>query len=386
MDQDRAGRVIGRVYETALDPAAWEAALDDIAGLAGADAAWMVVVAPRLGLNSVVAPRSDPGVIADYQRFWWERDPTLEATFRTPVGWITSLRDSGRDRFLGSSFYNDFWRRSGHATERLSANLIREEGAIACIGVQPSRRRDSIGTDLAGSFRLLVPHLVRSIRIGCELRRIELEREMARGGPRSAVLLVDAGCRLVAADPEAERLLACGASLRLERGTVELGTAAATRRLRALVASCRASDPALPRGGVVRAPGEGGLAVRVLPFCDPARRLGPELVRHPRATAMLCVSAPARERELAALRLRQRFGLTPAEAAVTLELARGDGRAAVAQRLGVTLATVRTHMMRVFEKVGVSRQAGLLAAIAQAGVALELIEADGAGERQVSPD
>ncbi|HET9067251.1 MAG TPA: helix-turn-helix transcriptional regulator [Amaricoccus sp.] len=382
MDHDQASRVIGRIYDTALGAATWGGLLEDIADLAEADVAWMVVVAPRLGLNTVIAPRSDPCIIEEYQRHWWARDPTLAATFAAPVGRVTSLEDSGRERFVGSEFHNDFWRRSGHATERLSANLIREDHAIACIGVQPARRRDSIGPDLAAAFRLLVPHVVRSIGIGCDLRRIELEREVARASPPGSglacVLLVDEGCSLVVADAEAERMLGKGA-VRVERGVVELGTAAATARLRRLVGSCLGGAPELPRGGEVRAPAEDGpgLAIRVVPFTDAGRRVGPEMALYPRAVAMLVVSEPAGERERAAGLLRQRFGLSPAEALVMLEIGRGDGREAVASRLGVTLATIRTHMMHVFDKVGVTSQAGLVAAMARAGI---LPEPVGPGE------
>jgi DNA-binding CsgD family transcriptional regulator len=98
---------------------------------------------------------------------------------------------------------------------------------------------------------------------------------------------------------------------------------------------------------------------------------------YPRAVAMLVVSEPAGERERAAGLLRQRFGLSPAEALVMLEIGRGDGREAVASRLGVTLATIRTHMMHVFDKVGVTSQAGLVAAMARAGI---LPEPVGPGE------
>ena len=41
--------------------------------------------------------------------------------------------------------------------------------------------------------------------------------------------------------------------------------------------------------------------------------------------------------------LRRRFGLTVAEANVALEIVQGDGREAVADRLGISMTTVRTN-------------------------------------------
>ena len=53
-------------------------------------------------------------------------------------------------------------------------------------------------------------------------------------------------------------------------------------------------------------------------------------------------------------------GLTRAEAAFLGEIVKGDGLQAAADRLGVSLATARTHLRHVFEKTGTQRQAELV--------------------------
>jgi DNA-binding CsgD family transcriptional regulator len=58
--------------------------------------------------------------------------------------------------------------------------------------------------------------------------------------------------------------------------------------------------------------------------------------------------------------LQRRFGLTPAEAALALELTKGDGMQATADRLGIRIATARTHLHRVLRKTGTTRQADLV--------------------------
>jgi pimeloyl-ACP methyl ester carboxylesterase/DNA-binding CsgD family transcriptional regulator len=57
------------------------------------------------------------------------------------------------------------------------------------------------------------------------------------------------------------------------------------------------------------------------------------------------------------------FGLTAAEARVTQQLALGLTVEEAGRELGIKLSTVRTHVQRVFGKVGVSRQPDLLRAI-----------------------
>ncbi|MGB7915137.1 MAG: helix-turn-helix transcriptional regulator [Rhodomicrobium sp.] len=66
--------------------------------------------------------------------------------------------------------------------------------------------------------------------------------------------------------------------------------------------------------------------------------------------------------------LRARYGLTAAEAALAVEICTGNGLQAAANRRGVSLATARTHLGRVFQKTGVGRQAELVRLIMQTGV------------------
>jgi len=59
--------------------------------------------------------------------------------------------------------------------------------------------------------------------------------------------------------------------------------------------------------------------------------------------------------------LRQRFDLTPAQARVAAALAAGRSAAQAAAALGISLATVRTHITVLYRKTGTSRQPALVA-------------------------
>jgi DNA-binding CsgD family transcriptional regulator len=75
---------------------------------------------------------------------------------------------------------------------------------------------------------------------------------------------------------------------------------------------------------------------------------------------LLLVTDPEQQRRTRRELLRQRFGLTAAEADLALEIARGDGRKAAATRLNIAVTTARTHLTHIFEKTGVRRQAELV--------------------------
>lgn len=68
--------------------------------------------------------------------------------------------------------------------------------------------------------------------------------------------------------------------------------------------------------------------------------------------------------------LRAAFGLTPAEARLAQELARGVGLADAALVLGIGRETARSHLEALFDKTGCRRQAALSAVLARVGLAL----------------
>jgi DNA-binding CsgD family transcriptional regulator len=60
-------------------------------------------------------------------------------------------------------------------------------------------------------------------------------------------------------------------------------------------------------------------------------------------------------------RLRQLYGLTPAEARICMLLSQGVSMPIAAQRQGVSYETARSHLKSIFSKIGVTRQTELVA-------------------------
>jgi GAF domain-containing protein len=63
--------------------------------------------------------------------------------------------------------------------------------------------------------------------------------------------------------------------------------------------------------------------------------------------------------------LRSNFGLTAAEADIALGIARGETLSALATVRGITIATARTQLKVVFEKLGAHRQSQLVALLSR---------------------
>src|SRR6185437_9215067 len=87
-----------------------------------------------------------------------------------------------------------------------------------------------------------------------------------------------------------------------------------------------------------------------------------------RPAAIVFVADPDSAPRTAQDQLRNLYRLTPAEAAVAMAIARGEGLQAVADELEISLTTARTHLQHVFEKTETRRQAELVRLIVASGL------------------
>ena len=72
--------------------------------------------------------------------------------------------------------------------------------------------------------------------------------------------------------------------------------------------------------------------------------------------------------------LRCRFGLTPAEARLALQLVAGEALRSAAVKLGISYETARTELKNIFNKTGTCRQAELVIVLVTALPRLHLTE------------
>ncbi len=68
--------------------------------------------------------------------------------------------------------------------------------------------------------------------------------------------------------------------------------------------------------------------------------------------------------------LQTRYDLTPAEATIVMRIPGSRGLKTIAEQLGISLATVRCHLQRAFEKTGTHRQAELVQLLAELGAGM----------------
>jgi DNA-binding CsgD family transcriptional regulator len=214
---------------------------------------------------------------------------------------------------------------------------------------------------------LLVPHVRRAVLIG---NVIDLQKEKAGSlsdafnGLDASVFLLDDHCRIAFSNIAAQALLDDATILRTVNNTLIAVDPHAAQVLRNVIAAASGGDGAVGANGVAiplsSQPGKNWVA-DILPLTSGARQQAGG--RHSAVAAVfvrkVSMAAPY-PTEVAA----RQFQLTPSEVRVLDAVLKVSGVPKMAEALGISQATVKTHLQSIFGKTGVRRQADLIKLVA----------------------
>lgn len=348
MHEDQFDAVVSTIYDAAIEAATWDDALIAIADALKSTQCALQFYDPK-GYGMGSAPLMDPDFLAAYRQRWRTDCPVRRASIRQPAGRVYAFDSiANREEFLQSQIYHEWWRPQNMGFGALGANLVVDGPNLAIASIYKPWGQDYT-RDERRLFGDLMAHLVRATKVN---RKMQLATMTPSAAP-SDVLLVDLdGAILMGGDESCARLARAGIlshdgirhRLSTRDGSIEKLISEASKR----------------RGGACRITGRDGseLTVEVVPVPESDGRRFPWLAAD-RPTAFVHIADRAAALTARRERIAEAHGLTQAESAVALEIAKGDGRAATAQRLGIRETTVRSHLTSIFEKVGVHRQAEL---------------------------
>jgi DNA-binding CsgD family transcriptional regulator len=369
--KDKVLDLVGSIYDAALDPQLWPDILNRIGDAVGGPQTVFGIYDPPNGLVNVHAPRTDP----DFMRSlfdWAPSNPSLPCIASYPPGKVFNGADVvSPDEFTGTAFYQDWWRPAGFSTAPLVTNLF--AGAAASGHFASHRQLNRSPSDRQKRlFAVLAQHLVRAVALQRRLHHLTIANERTLtdlDGLEQGFLLVHADARLLFVNGAARTLLDARAGLRLEAGGLSASNADEARKLSGLIGSCAVGASAATGAGgdmvLRRGAGRLPLDILVIPVQPETAMASIPSTFPQRAVAIVLVSDPETEVRARVESLRDRFGLTLAEATFALEIIKGDGRQATADRLGITVGTARSHLSKIFDKTGVRHQAELVRLLLQ---------------------
>lgn len=375
-------RVIGEIYDCAIDPAGWPVALRSMCRLVGAT------------LGSIAL--YDPIGRRTRFRIWWGESPDwpehvrrfdeiyaplmpfydamLKAEIDEPVdtGWM--IRTSGVVDFYTSEFYRG-WGEPAGLKDVVSTVILKSESQYCAFALHTPIERDLVGPSDRAVAALLGPHVRRAVVISdlLEMRAIEAHAsEQALDMLSTPIVLTNAEAQIVRANRAARDMLRAGDPILSDRGRLATHHEVVTASLRASIRQAAENEAAIGTAGLgLPAPfaDQRPALAHVLPLASPPVRTRIE----PSATAAIFIStaekALAPSSALAAL-----FELTPAEHRVLDSVLAGRNQTETAAHLGLAESTVKSHLGRIFSKTGVTGQSelGRLAERLAARLALQL--------------
>lgn len=348
--------LIEDIYESAASPEHWQATLTRLADATkSGDATMGGQTAAQVPM--LISARTDPDYVRSYAEYYHARNPMQMAVFNQPIGRpVLDRMVLAEDVLRSSEFYNDWCKPQGYLSGG-AVNLAAAGGWRATIMVSGPKVHDT------AEFKLLTrvaPHLCRAFQLNQILhqtRAMGLRAMAALEYVDRGVLVVDANGHVRSVNAIADRILGLEDGLHLKDGQLSCDIMGETTALERALAACERGVAESSGTGltVTRSATRSPLSLLCIPF--PATQWWPGAEQQ---STMIFVSDRDARLEQRSHRLRARFGLTPAEAALAWEIAKSGGRQDAATRRGVSLSTARTQLSSIFDKTGVRRQADLV--------------------------
>jgi DNA-binding CsgD family transcriptional regulator/PAS domain-containing protein len=354
--------LVGLIYDCAVDPRRWPDALDRLRrelAFATANVSLTELPSGRILLNvtsGIDAPwvARMPAYAADILELWGGPAAARSYPLDRPAV-VSHVNPSALDPPINRYLVD--WAYPQGLIDSMAIPLARDATAIGTVALGRHRDAGPIGDREIALARLLLPHLQRAAAIN---RLLEVRTTAAAqlqavlDGLATPVVLVTADRAILHANRAARTLLDAGSPLTSRANVLSATSARVARALADAVSGPPAPD--VRTHTIPARDAQGVHAVHVLPLRDAARGAG----LAPTAAAAVFVASPRASRDGVGRTAAALFGLTPAEARVFEGLAAGGTPTEIARALGVAPSTVRTHLLRLFAKTGVRRQAELV--------------------------
>ena len=356
-------QILGLIYDAVLDQTKWTAALQAIHARHGWHNATMGVLAlpaSRTVLNVAInvpsfGKHAEKGP-EEFINMWGGaahmaqmplEEPHFQSRQSDPATWdqYEMVREWGRPQGI---------------VDQVAVLLARDRTTFAHVAFAQHESMVEVPPGHIEELRFLAPHLRRAATIS----RI-LEAEVTRAATFEAALdaagvgavLVRGDMGIVHANAAADTMLQDGDPIRSTGGRLRLVEEIMPGHLETAVQAAVDGVAAIGRRGIgipARRKDGSPLVTHVLPL---ESRLG----TRPAADAVVFVADNGGAEPLPGESMELLFGLTPAEARVFELVAAGQSSRQIAAAMGIAPSTLRTHLLRVFDKTGRHHRVELVA-------------------------
>jgi DNA-binding CsgD family transcriptional regulator/PAS domain-containing protein len=344
--------LVGRIYDAAVEPTLWPQVLELFCAVFNSAAGvlsyrelieWRVLLTAEFG--------TDPHFSRLYAEHYSRMNPIIAAFLGHDVGRAFRIGNLlNLAEYEESSFYKEWAKPQGYG-DLLGTVIHRDDrylGAVSLTRRASDGPYDDTDTELFGLFS---DHLSRAVRISdlFEHRTAAVATlETLLGHLAAAVVVIDEDERVLFVNASGRRVLSDSRAGRISSGRLLLSSVSVrdlinnVRAVQAYVATLPQRDSQGPALGLT------------------AFALRGELGRKCGAPIAIFISGEETAPQPPPALLAEIYELTGGELRVLLVLLEGRSPDTIAGRLGISVATVRTHLARLFEKTRSTGQADLV--------------------------
>ncbi len=364
MSEERYLTAVESIYDAALEPRAWTAALDALSRLLDAWCSHYFLWDPAASTTtfSVISehiPKKDEQAYGDH---YGAIDPRRQLVAERGDGKWILCHEHFDERYVSKSeFYQDFLIPAG-GRYVAGVQLAQAHGLAAVLGIMRAPGALPYGEDERRWLERLLPDLQRASRFHLELFRLGLRGSLLQqtlDAVDRAVLVADESGKVLLANRAGDAWLAKNAVVVSRSGRLSSPRPALHEKLQQLITGATKGRGGARTGGATAIYSAGKSnphQLLVLPL-QPEAKLA-ETWQRP--LALLIVVDSEAGASVGLDKLQALFGLTLAEARVAAALAEGKSLKEFADGAQVSAHTAKAQLKAALEKTGVHRQAELV--------------------------
>jgi DNA-binding CsgD family transcriptional regulator len=366
---EQLSNLVGDIYDASLDVSVWPQVLEGIARYVPGSFV-------NLFSQNAIRPEAQAfytyGIEQKYLDLYFEKyihiNPMFPATLFFEVGRIITEEDiMPRSEFVASRFFKEWVRPQGLLDRSMAAILDKTATSIAAIAVCRGERDGPLDEEAFRRMSHIVPHVRRAVTIGNVIDLHKVEAAVfadVLDGIAAGMYLVDGEFQIMRANARGWALVEEGSVLRATGNRLSVISSQADRYLRDTVAALTRGDASSSGKGIaipIEAENNERYVAHVLPLTSGVRR---KASANYSAMAAIFVRKAVLDMPHPLEAMANTFKLTPAEARVLMMVVQIGGISEVAPALGISEATVKTHLQRIFAKTQTARQADLVKIVA----------------------
>jgi len=365
LDVQQFDLLLSSLYEAALDNTLWGDALEQLRALFSANFVTLILKMPDsqdeddLGLMVSVGELKDSGKVV-----FFPYRHNLTPFVNQPPDQVFTEEDLMTPEEWHECPYRIHWCACNDVYHVMAVDISTPDSGTLRFRITRPEVAEPFSADDKALCSFLLPHLRRALNI-----RNLLDRSQTLGSLYSkaisrlsiATVLIDENGQVLDQNVFATEILESGDGLKLVGGRLEASYPSDNRELRRLIKEAFEShrgegQHALPEAmSITRPSGEVslGVVIEAIPSTAWAEGKG-----QPAAVVYIrdAVGKSQASNEIA----KKLFGLTPAETALSIQLANGLSLEEAAEALNIRRNTARAHLRAIFSKTGVRRQTELV--------------------------